>query len=160
MSKQQTTGYLKKVQASSRPKYRYLAMGTDVRIRKHKKGSYPRKGIFKQGLGPIVDLGNADLTRKNLADLETRGMTGNRKEIARELVMMGFSQVQPGLFVKDRYYVDLNSREVKRKQKSYPKDTKVPFKNIVIPTSLDKILPKGYLCNYTLKQAISDEKKI
>lgn len=159
MSKQQTTGYLKKVQASGRPQYQYLAMGIDVRIRRHKKGSYPKKGIFRQGFGPIVDLGNADLSRKNLADLETRGMIGKRKKIASELVMMGFSQPQQGIFVKDRYYVDMNNKEVKRKQKSYPKDTKMPFKRIVIPTSLDNILSKGYLCNYTLEQALSDEKK-
>ena len=129
MGREGTTGYMKMIQRESTPKYRYLALSRDERVKPHKKGSYPKRGIFLANLGPIIDLGPPDKSRKRIADTETKKFKGREKEIAMELIMLGFYHAGDGLFVKDnRWYVDLASKEVKRKQKSYPKDTRVPFK--------------------------------
>lgn len=135
------------------PKYTYLYLCRDERIKSHKRGVYPKMCVLRANLGPIVDLGSPDKSRKRLADLETKNLKGKEKEIAMELIMLGFYHAGNKLFVKDnRYYVDLKNKEVKRKQKSFPKDTKIPFKKMVIPTTLDNILKKGYLCDYTLRK--------
>lgn len=148
-----TEGYLNPVQHKDRPKYRYLSLARDERVKPHKKGLYPKRDVFVANMGPIVDIGNPDLKKKKLAQMETKNLKGKEKEIVMELVMLGFRQATDMVFVKDnKYYVDLNNKEVKRKQKSFPKDTKISFKKIVIPTSLDHILPRGYLCDYTLRK--------
>ena len=147
----QSHGYIKVVQTTSNPKYKYLALGKDIRIKPHKKKTYPKRGVFRANFGPIIDVGSPDKRKLKSVQMESKNFKGNEKEIAQELIMLGFSR-HGNIFVKDnKYYIDLKRKEVKRKQMSFPKDTKIPFKKIVISTSLDRILPKGYLCDYTLK---------
>lgn len=144
-------GSLEEQNIPKHTKYNYVQLRRYRRLRKHARGVYPKVTEVLGNFGPLVDIGNAEASRKAIAELETKGITGKRREIAMELVKMGFSHAGNELFVKDgTYFVDLKEKEVKRKQKSYPKDTKIPFKKIVIPTSLD-FLPNGYLCDYTLK---------